>query len=177
MYYRGKYTQAWKSIGSFTSVTFLETRCSVLLKRWTVRNNFFVVYKRYQVVSRFEYSARTKNYHSPVIYCRELPTCNKRNRKQQAQTIILNLKIGQIPVTLQYTRWRCGLICGCSKPPTFQQGICIQRQFNQGLDLRARLRMDSQAVTEVFYWFHLSSFLKSAISTKQVKVNKTNILN
>jgi trans-2,3-dihydro-3-hydroxyanthranilate isomerase len=46
--------------------------------------------------------------------------------KQPAQTIILNLKIGQIPVTLNYSNGSIDWLWMQQKPPTFHQGFAAE---------------------------------------------------
>jgi len=96
--------------------------------------------------------------------------------KQPAQTIILNLKIGQIPVTLHYSDGSLEWLWMQQKPPTFHQ-VFVAETIAQVLNLELA-EIDSRfAIQEVSTGVPFIIVpLKTQSALKRVKVNKDKYL-
>ncbi len=96
--------------------------------------------------------------------------------KQPAQTIILNLKIGQIPVTLHYSDGSLEWLWMQQKPPTFHQ-VFVAETIAQVLNLELA-EIDSRfAIQEVSTGVPFIIVpLKTHSALKRIKVNKDKYL-
>lgn len=92
--------------------------------------------------------------------------------KQPAQAIILNLKVGQIPVSLSYSNGTVDLLWMQQKPPTFNQ-IFVAEAIAQVLNLEVAeidSRFPIQEVSTGVPFIIVP--LKTQSALKRVKVNK-----